>query len=324
MSIFIKSSIFGILIIFLLGIAYYFYGLTAASLVVEPIFFNISKGESFRDIALSLRKADLIKSTAVFKIYNFLRGSAHQLKPGKYSLSPSLSVPEIVDLLVAGIPKGVRVIIFEGETIKDIDKKLSDLNILKPNEFLNFDYHSLKNNYEFLSGINSLEGFLFPDTYQFSLESNPDDILKKFLDNFKEKVGLIYYNDLIIASMIEKEVPFEEDRYLVSGILHKRLSTGMLLQVDATICYAKLQSFTGCYPVKKIDLEINSIYNTYKKLGLPPTPISNPGLLAIKAALNPKNSKNWYYLSDPKTKTTIFAKTLDEHNRNRVKYLNTR
>lgn len=324
MNTFVKFPIIGVLIVILLGIAYYFYGLMPVSSVVEMVPFNISKGESFRDIALSLRKANLIKSATAFKIYNFLKGSAHQLKPGKYSLSPSLGVPKIVELLVTGLPKGFQVVIFEGETLKDIDKKLSDLNILKPNDLLNFDYYSLKDNYEFLAEADSLEGFLFPDTYQFSFESNPEDVIKKFLDNFRQKVNLISYNDLIIASMIEKEVPFEEDRYLISGILHKRLSTGMPLQVDATICYAQLQSFNGCYPLKKSDFDIDSPYNTYKNLGLPPTPISNPGLSAIKAALNPKYSQYLYYLSDPKTKATIFSKTLDEHNRNRVKYLNTK
>jgi len=317
-----KFSILGISIILLLSIAYYFYGLMPVSAIAESYSFKISRGEGLREIALSLRKAELIRSTAAFKIYSFLSGTAHRLKPGSYSLSASLSAPEIAKLLVAGTPKDIEVVIFEGETLKDIDKKLSDLNILKQNNLLNFDIGSLKIEYDFLANAQNLEGFLFPDTYRFAFESDPRDILRKILDDFKLKAGTVSYHDLIIASIIEKEVPFEEDRYLISGILAKRLSTGLPLQVDATICYAKLQSTIGCHPFNKSDFEINSPYNTYKKVGLPPTPIANPGISAIKAAQNPKTSKYWYYLSDPKTKGTIFSKTLDEHNRNRVKYLN--
>lgn len=322
MNIFIKISIFGVLIFILLGIAYYFYALTPASAIAESYSFKVSKSEGLREIALALRKADLIRSATTFKLYTFLTGSAHRLKPGNYSLSASLSTPEIAHLLVAGTPKDIEVVIFEGEALKDIDKKLSDLNILKPNDLLNFNIGSLKFEYDFLAEADSLEGFLFPDTYRFSFEADPRNVLRKLLDNFKQKVESIPYEDLIMASLIEKEVPFEEDRYLVSGILNKRLSTDQPLQVDATICYAKLQSSVGCYPLKRVDFEIDSPYSTYKTIGLPPTPIANPGLSAIKASQNPKNSKYLYYLSDPKTKKTIFSRTLDEHNRNRWKYLN--
>jgi len=322
MNIFVKSLVFGILIFLLLGIAYYFYALTPVSAVATPQSFKVLKGDGLREIALSLRKASLIRSSTSFKIYSFSRGFAHRLKPGNYSLSASLSAPEIADLLVAGTPKDIRVVIFEGETLKDIDKKLAELNILKENELLGFDISPLKQNYDFLAEARTLEGFLFPDTYRFSFDSSPRDVLEKILDNFKQKAASISYRDLILASLIENEVPFEEDRHVVSGILNKRLSTGLPLQVDATICYAKLQSLDGCLPFKKGDFDIDSPYNTYKKLGLPPAPIGNPGLSAINAARNPKSSKYLYYLSDPKTKKTIFSTTLDEHNRNRVKYLN--
>ena len=115
------------------------------------------------------------------------------------------------------------------------------------------------------------------------------------------------YITLIIASMIEKEIPLSSERPLVAGVMYQRLRIDMPLQIDATTLYAK--------EVK------NARYDTYQFYGLPPTPISNPGLDAIWAAAHPQESEFLYYLSDPRTKKTIFGKTIDEHNENRAKYL---
>src|SRR3989344_6352885 len=126
------------------------------------------------------------------------------------------------------------------------------------------------------------------------------------------------YKVLTIASMLEKEVPHFEDRKIVAGIFEKRLEAGWPLQVYAALCYKKPGK---CHPLGALDLKRDSPYNTYLYKGLPPTPISNPGLEAIKAALAPQKSSNWFYLSDPETGNTVFAETLDEHNKNRPHYL---
>ena len=133
-----------------------------------------------------------------------------------------------------------------------------------------------------------------------------------------------FYQILTAASLLEKEAPSFKDRRLISGILYKRLKAGIGLQVDATLTYAKCGgAFLTCDDPKvyRGDTSYSSSYNTYLYKGLPPGPISNPGLEAIRAALEPLESGYWYYLSDPKTKKTIFSRTLEEHNENRAKYL---
>ena len=134
-------------------------------------------------------------------------------------------------------------------------------------------------------------------------------------DNFKKKAGDVSKDIVIMASLIEKEVPDSDDRKIVSGILWKRLDIGMPLQVDAVFPY-----LTGRREILSDDLKIDSPYNTYLYKGLPPGPIANPGLDAIEAARNPKSSSYFYYLSGKDGKTH-FAKTFAEHLKNKEKYL---
>jgi len=212
------------------------------------------------------------------------------------------------------------------------------LGIIGKNSLMEFRIDNLKNRYRFLEKAQSLEGFLLPDTYNFFSDSETETVIDKFLDNFEQKIialaphpslkggGLTTTDDLLrllnIASLLEKEIPFDDERQIAAGILEKRLESGMALQIDATIVYAKCSGrFFNCPSLKENDYKIDSPYNTYLHAGLPPAPISNPSAEAIKAAANPIASSYWYYLSNPKTKKTIFAKTLDEHNQNRVKYL---
>ena len=303
---------------------YFLFGLIALSLayflfLLQPISqsklvenFLIEPGQGFQNIARLLIEENLIKSKLVFEIYGFLSGSASRLKPGNYELSGNLSTPEIIAILVAGPAVDVEVTIIEGDDLTKIEKKLADLGIIKRGELNKFS-GELVGEFSFLKNAKSLEGFLFPDTYRFFLDSSAEEVIGKFLKNFQDKAlplldqksirqladknqTLTDYQLLILASLIEKEVPFLEDRLLVSGILYKRLKIDMPLQVDAAP-------------------------DTYKYYGLPSKPIANPGLDAIYAALHPKISDYLYYLSDPRTKKTIFSRTLEEHNENRFRYL---
>ena len=151
------------------------------------------------------------------------------------------------------------------------------------------------------------------------------------MDNFEKRVWPLlekdktWFDKLIAASILEKEVIDFEDRRIVAGIINKRIKNSLAIQVDATIVYAKCGGdFTGCSDRRlgKEDFEIKNSFNTYKRLGLPETPIGNPGESTIKAAISPKISPYLYYLSDPETQKTIFSKTFEEHNENRFKYLN--
>ena len=285
----------------------------------DKIIFNLKKGDSFETVVGRLEEQDLIKSRYWFKIYSLVTGSAHLFKPGVYELSPAMNGRDIVAAIVFG-PPDIKLTIKEGATLVDIDKQLSDAKIIGLGDLLKFNQEQEQ----------SLEGFLFPDTYHFAQYSLVEDVVKRFASNFQNKVGDYIkednYSNLIIASLIEKEAIHPQDRLLVSGILQKRLAIKMPLQIDASVVYAKCNgAFLTCSEetrnLSSKDLKIESSYNTYLYFGLPPTPISNPGKEAIIAAMNPQKSKYLYYISNPKTGRMVFAQTLDEHNQNRFKYL---
>ena len=198
----------------------------------------------------------------------------------------------------------------EGSTVSDINRILTEAGVLE-NVLLD----------------SSLEGYLFPDTYDFFLGSSITVVDEKFRENFATKAvpifesagGGVSVNEILtIASLIEGEVRDTSERRIVSGIIWRRIKLGIPLQIDATICFVKGDP---CLPITDEDKVIDSLYNTYRYRGLPPGPINNPGVDAINASINPKESVYLYYISDPKTGETIFAKSLDEHNSNVVKYL---
>lgn len=279
---------FGIFILFSAPFAAYFLSPIGGN--AQEIDFRVEKGEGIKDIASRLENARLIKSSGTFVVYSALTGAAHRLKSGDYQLSQSMSLPTIIALLEEGPQEDITIFVREGEALAEIESKLVKANVIKPRALSKFPGKSL-------------EGFLYPDTYRFFPNSPTKDVVKKFLSNFNKKAMPVlseakgdYYKTLIVASIIEKEVPFQEDRHLVAGILYKRLKIGMPLQVDA-------------YPW------------TYDHYGLPSKPISNPGVEAIRAAVYPKESEYLYYLSDPATDKTIFSKTFEEHRENRWKYL---
>lgn len=207
-------------------------------------------------------------------------------------------------------PKAI-VTIPEGATVADINKLLRETGVLTGEL------------------PQSLEGYLFPDTYEFFVPSNAETVKAKFEENFNKKARTAVPEGsseedlkeiLIKASLIEKEVPDSSERRIVAGIMMKRLKNNIPLQMDASLCYGKQ---SPCSPITESDKKTDSPFNTYQNLGLPPHPIANPGVDAILAAMNPATTPYWFYLSDPKSKKTIFSKTLDEHNNNIVKYLNT-
>ena len=206
------------------------------------------------------------------------------------------------------VPNDVKITIPEGMNIADIDQMLTKAGIVPQGTLLTPEY--LK-----------LEGVLFPNTYRFDKDSDAEDIVVRMRKEYPDR-GI-----LIIASLLEKEVQTETDMRLVAGIIQKRRTAGMALQVDATVaygaCYPKFLAGTYC-DVSKINIVDNikrdSAYNTYTRTGLPQGPIGNPGSKAISAAQNPQTSEYWYYLST-KDGTTIFSRTLEEHNRARARYL---
>lgn len=320
-----------VVLAFIFVVAYFFYSLQPnAQSGIEQKQFVIEKGESFRDIGARLSRESLISSIAVFKAYAFLTGKAQQFQPGTYELSNAMSIPQILDAVTSKKRNDVLVTIPEGSALRDIEAMLSEAGIIQENSLSEFRFQKLSSDYPFLSSAPSLEGFLFPDSYFFDVNSSPETIIRRMLDNFSRKAWPMlsgsgdWYNRLILASFLEREVVSLEDRRLVAGILMKRISLRMPLQVDATISYAKCDGKTkNCRDLKvlRTDLDYDSPYNTYKRLGWTPSPISNPGEVAIRAATDPLESPYLYYLSDRETGETIFSRTLQEHNINRAKHL---
>ncbi len=313
-----KIIIYGsALVLLFIFVIYFLQGLQPADKISHLKIFEIKKGESLLAIAGRLSDEGLIRSRTILELYALFTNSADKLLPGLYTVSSGSSTPEIVGIF-SQANRNVKMIIPDGASVYDIDKLLSAADILPAGRLIEYSLN------------HSVEGELFPDTYEFSKYSTVDDVVDKFLANFRLKAEpllnkslLSFRKNLILASLIQKEVPNYSEGRLVAGILMKRLAANMPLQVDATICYLKKQVYneSNCYPLKPADFKLDSPYNTYLYTGLPPAPIGSPGLSAIRAAVNPLSSPYWFYLSDPKTGKTIFSETLDEHSANRTVYL---
>jgi UPF0755 protein len=251
-----------------------------------------------------------------------------------------LTIREIVKILATGeaLSKERKITIVEGWNINDIDKYFKENNIISDNSFINMAKAAIGNwqleieRPEFLSDAPlsaNLEGYLFPDTYRIFKDAAAEDIVKKMLINFNDKLtdemrneiarqGKTIYEVVTMASIIEKEVRTPEDIKIVSGIFWDRIKYGQSLESCATLAYI-LGVNKEQYSIE--DTKIDSPYNTYRNPGLPPGPICNPGLNAINAAIYPQYTEYNYFLNRQDTGETIFSKTLDEHNRNKAKYL---
>ena len=293
--------------------------------------FTIKEGERVSDIASDLEKSGIIKNRYFFILYLVLNREIRNLKAGSYQLSSSMSIKQIAKKLVSGEMREIKITIIEGWTLGDIAKYLEELGICQKEKFLELAFvREFSKEFDFLNDAPpdaTLEGYLFPDTY-FVEPGSEKNIIRKMLSNFGRKLtpelrqGIkmrrkTIFEIVTMASLLEKEVKTKEDKRLVSGILWKRLREGIPLQVDATITYITKRKTAK---ISREDTKIDSPYNTYKFSGLPKGPICNPGLDSIIAAVYPKNSQYFYYLSNSEGKT-IFSKTLREHNLNKAKYL---
>ena len=301
-----------IFLIILLGIFFIWQGIYLPKdlAFAENKLFSIEKGQNLFQIAENLEKEDLIKDKFWFDFYVLITGNQRKLQSGHYLFNPSMSITEIVKKIISGEVAKIEVTIPEGFTIKQIEERL---NLKLPET--------------------DLEGFLFPDTYQFLYGVSAEEVVKKMLDNFDKKLapyqneisgsGLTIFQVITMASLLEKEVKTKEEKEIVSGIFWKRIKEGRPLDSCATIAYI-LGGGNWTFEEMRKEIakgkEIDSPYNTYKYLGLPAGPICNPGLESILAALYPKNSEYWYYFSTPEGET-IFSRTLEEHNIAQAKYL---
>ena len=325
--------------IVLFSLSFYFLYLPVYAVNEE---FTVNEGDGLSRIAEQLKSENLIKNELFFIFYVKALGLEKELKAGSYIFNGFMSVPRIVSLLAEGFAEGndVRVFISEGSNIWEIDRVLFNAGLSGKGDFAGKFYRD--------------EGYLFPDTYlipsQKSIRQSAEktqnsesatELANKMKNNFKIKTkdiltGLSETKKreiIIIASILEKEARTENDMRLIAGIIEKRIASGMLLQIDATVSYGACQRefkylnismFKYC-DVSQIgvanEIKTDSEFNTYMRKELPPSPISNPGLKALSAAANPLKSDYLYYLSTRSGDEIIFSKTSEEHAQNRKKYL---
>lgn len=295
----------------------------------STVIFEVKKGENGKEVAKKLKENELIDN--YWKFYGYLKKNdlGHTIQAGRFVLKHSMSPADILNALTSGAGQ-VAITIPEGFTLEQIDDRLTAAGLTTDDAFKKCAQTCpLASKWEFLNKASSLEGYLFPDTFFLDPSSySNEQFLNRLVDNFETKFltpqnqaaiaasGHTLDEIVIMASIVEREALHDEDYPLIAGILWKRLENDWALGADATLLYI-LDSPSDLNK----NLALDSPYNTRTNRGLPPTAISNPGLNALHAALNPQTSPYWFYLNDQETGKAHYATTNDEHNANKVKWL---
>ncbi|MBA7576339.1 Endolytic murein transglycosylase [subsurface metagenome] len=278
---------------------------------------------TLKEIASLLEEKGIIDNSFLFRLFVEQREKEKSLIPGIYTIETNSEYEKVLDRIVAGTPVVTyKFIIPEGYTVKQIIERVAqEIPFV---EYKDMEEAVYNNNYDYdyLEGASSLEGFLFPKTYEITIDYSARNIVEMMLAqhqfeaggldySFSEDKGFTRYDILKIASMIEKEAYVPEERALISAVIHNRLDINMALGIDATLCYG-LDKWNE--DLTNADKDIDFPYNTYMHAGLPPTPICNPGLASIEAALNPADVDFLYYVvDDPERHTHHFSTNYEEH-----------
>ena len=290
-------------------------------LPTSPYQFTIAPGASLKKLAVQLEDAGVLQDELRFRILGRAMGYAGRIQAGTYSLDRPLTPLELLGKIVRGEVIQGAVLFVEGWNIREVRQELARNPQLE---------HRLVDmtDAELLAAIGAEEGhpegLFFPDTYYFSPHSPDIDVLRRAYQLQRQKLLAAWeirapelpykspYEALIMASIIEKETGAPEERPLIAAVFVNRLNKGMRLQTDPTVIYGVGAKFDG--NLRKADLQRDTPYNTYTRAGLPPTPIAMPGEEAIRAALNPAESKALYFVARGDG-THVFSSTLEEHNR---------
>ncbi len=290
---------------------------------VEEETVEIAYGTPTIEIVNILKEEGIIRSRLSFLLIHALR--KEKLEAGEYEFDGYVTPFEVYEKISKGIHKIHRVVIPEGSDVYDIAEILHAKGICRKEDFLRY---ALSEEVAKRYGLetSTMEGFLFPDTYFFSKNTHPlrviDTMFRNFMERTKElrkeleKKNLTLEKWVTIASMIEKETFWEEERPLIAAVIYNRLKRRMKLQIDPTVIYALKRRGLWKGKLTKEDMQIDDPYNTYVYFGLPPTPICNPGLSSLRAALYPADVDYLYFVIDPKRRKHLFSRTYSEHLRN--------
>ena len=288
----------------------------------QRVHMKIRPGMDAREIGRALEQEGVIDSALRFRLLVKLYGYGDQLKVGTYNFKTGMTYNEVFARLLEGEQEYVSFTIPEGFTVKDIAKRLNEVGIADRDEFLKSAEHFMP--YKYIEKRENTfypcEGFLFPDTYTVESDVEVNTLLNLMAEDFDQRLtpamrrrardlGLSIYDLVTLASIVEKECRFAEDRPIVAQVFFKRLKIGMPLQTDASLQYlmdAPKEDVTIA------DTEIESPYNTYQHMGLTPGPIANPGMAAIEAVLNPADTDYLYFVAD-RLGHNHYSNTYEEH-----------
>jgi UPF0755 protein len=306
--------------IFLAGLFIFFNLLTPTSFEEKWKEVKIPEGVTYSEGIDILKKEGIIKNKFIFLLLGRITMIDRKLRAGYYNLSTSMSPWEVFDSLRKGRIVHFNITIPDGSTLEDIRLKFRDTGLIDDESW------QLVYNRDFLNSLNidapSLEGYIYPDTYNFAKGTKPEDIFKimvqRLRENFDqslrkraEELGMTENEVLTLASIIEKEAVFDRERPIISAVYHNRLKKNMKLQADPTVLYGIKKTGNR---ITKNDLKRITPYNTYVINGLPPGPIASPGIKSIKAALYPADVDYLYFVSK-NDGTHYFSRTGKEHMR---------
>ena len=300
---------------------------------------TVYESDTMDDIIDKLHEAELIRYPGLFRLYASLAVDEGEIQPGIWDLNTMYDYHALVNMMSPSSSRTVveNVLIPEGYTCRQIFELLEENRVCTAKDLADYAASGELKDYWFLEGLERgyeycLEGFLFPDTYDFYKNSSPRDVLEKLLDNFEYRFSeemraqidtlnanvtngtFDVHKVVIVASMIEKETASNDESPRIASVIYNRLfrwgDTPAYLNIDASIVYA----LDGKTDLTSEDLRVESPYNTYTNIGLTPGAISNPGLASLKAALNPETTDYYFYVLNPAEGQHKFSTTLDEHN----------
>ncbi|MGL4606804.1 MAG: endolytic transglycosylase MltG [Eubacteriaceae bacterium] len=306
----------------------------------EPVFIEVSEGTSLNEVAEELANKNVIQDALAFKLLAKKDGVGNMIQTGYYEFSPTESADEILSRLISGDVSSFLVTIPEGKNIKEIAEILEKNKVCKAEDFIaeTKKVSEYQKRYPILSSIplepkdgiyRTLEGYLFPNTYELKPDTKPNDIVDAMLESFTEVYQQPYLNRTVemgktvdqivtMASIIELETKFPEDKAPVASVFYNRLANEMPLQSDITVDYARGEKT----PILTTEqTQFQSPYNTYINTGLPFGPICSFGELSLEASLYPGTTNYLYFVADINTGKTYFNETLEGHNLDVQKYL---
>ena len=282
-------------------------------------FVLLRPGYSTRRIATELKNAGVIRNASTFVLWHYFH-RGRSLKAGEYLFDKSANVAEVHRRLARGDIYVHTLVVPEGFTIFDIAQAVQDAGLGPSDEFLSLAKSGVHLIRDLDPQARSLEGYLFPDTYQFTRTQSLQDVLAAMVKRFRQEASTIGLHEdvhriVTMASIVEKETAVPEERPMVASVYYNRLAKRIALDADPSVIYAELLDGTYQGALHHADMHINSPYNTYRYAGLPPGPIANPGRSSLQAAMNPANSDYYYFVSNGNGHHR-FARSLEEHNRN--------